>query len=198
MVVYSARFMRTDRYLRRLLVVFVVVAVAALVVVIGRNRVARQSPTIHQSALPQGVDLALQQIHFSETQGATRKWELFAVSAAYDKAADVTRLEKIRFIVSPASALGPLTVTADRGEYHHATKDVRLVGHVRADGDKGFHFETGQVAYRASQSMLTTPDRISLVNGPLRVTGIGLELATETRQARFLQQVTAVIAPEKP
>ena len=190
--------MQTNRYLRRLLALFVVGAAVLLVVVIGRNRVGKQPALVtRQPFLPKGVDLSLHQIHFSESQGNSRKWELFAASAAYDKTADVSRLEKIRFVVARGQHFGSLVVIADRGEYYHASKDVLLVGNVQAEGEKGFHFEAGQVHYRASQSSLATPGPVRLSNGPLRVTGVGLELSTDTGQAHILHQVEADIVPAR-
>ena len=78
-----------------------------------------------------------------------------------------------------------------------ASKDVGLAGHVQAEGKNGFQFTTESAVYRAERALLTTSDRITLINGPLRVTGVGLELHADSRQARILHQVEAVIVPER-
>lgn len=196
-MVYSGSIMRVDRFLRRFLVVLVSVATVVLVVMIVRHQDRRAQTTEPQPLLPKGVDLSLQQVHFSETQGTRKKWELFAATAAYDRNADVTRLTRVRFVVSSAASLGTLQVTADQGEYHHATKDVQLSGHVRVVGEKGFSLDASQLGYRSARALLETAGAVTLVNGQLKVAGTGLELHTETRQARILHQVDAVIVPEK-
>jgi LPS export ABC transporter protein LptC len=143
------------------------------------------------------VDLALKEIRFTDSSQGKLRWELFAESGAYDKPADTSFLDKVRFIVHDAHPFGPLTVIARRGEYPHVTRDVRLSGGVTAEGEKGFSFATETVSYSAGRRQFTAPDRVRLTDGALSVEGVGMDLSVARQEARIHSQVVATIDPGK-
>jgi LPS export ABC transporter protein LptC len=164
------------------------VAIILKVYRLGRpaRALRRQSPSI---------ELSLQQIHYTESEGSVKKWDLYAASADYDKERNVTRLAKIRLVFPKAGSREEMTLTADRATYDNAGKDVHLSGNVVAGDGKHLRFTTERLSYVAARSLVTTQDRIEFVDGPLTVQGTGMDLSTATGSAHVLHGVTATISP---
>ena len=175
---------------------FIVVSGVALTTVIIKRHSGANSVSTPSSKNLQGVDLSLQQIHLSETEGRNRKWELFADAASYDKGKELTRLKHVRFIVQSLQNTGALTVTADHGCYWNLSKNVTLSGNINAVNNRGFQFVAEDLEYRADSSLLLTTGAVSMSNGPLMVKGIGMELKSGDMQAKILKQVEAVVEAE--
>ncbi len=187
--------MRRIRDIRRLLALLIGVATLAVVALIGRHFWQEQGSdqsALHSSA---AVDAAVRLVHFTELREGLKRWELTSATAEYDKTADSSRLTQLRFMLFDAPPVGPMTITADSGNYHHGTKDVQLIGNVRADNGREMSFATGRVTYVAGRSLLATSDRVTLTDGNLRVQGVGMELFTNDKRVRILHQVVATITP---
>ena len=183
------------RDIRQLLAILIGAAALAVVVLIGRHFWQRQGegqPMVGPSSL---ADATVSQMHITESRGGQKRWDLTAATAEYDKAADRSSLTRLRFMVFGQHSVGPMTITADRGDYHHATKDLHLVGNVRADNGKNLSFATDKVTFVGGSSLLTTTERVTLTDGNLRVEGVGMELQTNEKQVRILKRVVATITP---
>lgn len=189
--------MLRPKTIRRLLAVVIVLTSVSLatVILVRVYRLTRpvkalrkQSPTI---------ELSLQQIHYTETDGTVKKWDLYAATADFDKARNVTQFTKIRLVFPRSATREELTVTADTALYDNAGKNVSLAGHVVAGDGREMRFSTEHLAYDASRGFISTRDRIEFVKGPLAVRGTGLELAVATGNAHVLHAVTATIVPGK-
>jgi LPS export ABC transporter protein LptC len=142
-------------------------------------------------SLPKNIDVSLQKIHYTETKGGLKKWDLVADKAEYDKAKDVIRLTVIRLVLAGTGKEGDVVLTADRGAFHTATKDVDLSGNVVARSASGMVFTTGQAAYASARSMVHTADRVKFTDGNLTVEGRGMEFNVETKKMKLEQDVTA-------
>jgi LPS export ABC transporter protein LptC len=189
--------MRNSLIVRRLLGALILVAVTALVIIVARyfiNNLHRDRKAALRSA---AVEVALKKIHFTESSDAARKWELFAESGEYDKATDRSTLKDIRFVLERTGKGGPVTVTARRGEYAHASKNVELQGDVFARTEDGMTFATPSVSYQASSRTMRGSDRVKLDDGSLTVEGNGFDLDIDRREARIHSNVTATIYPDK-
>jgi LPS export ABC transporter protein LptC len=173
------------------------VAVTALAVVVVRYFVSSSHRESRPAIRPLAVDVALKSIHFTEDDGTTRKWELFAVNGEYDKAADRTSLKDIRFVVERSGKAGPITVTARHGEYAHASKNVNLQGDVLARTEDGTSITTPKILYNSSSRVLSGKERIRLADAALVVEGTGFDLDIDSRVTRVHSNVTATIYPGK-
>ena len=187
--------MSNSLFVRRLLGLFVLLGVLALLVVVFRyfNRSGHKK----QVKLPAAsVDLALKNLHFTESDSGQRVWELFAAEGAYDKTTDLSTLKELRFIVLKAKT-GPVTVTARRGEYLHGARKVTLIDDVVARGKDGITFNTARITYDTEQRTFTTAAPVRLADGRLTVEGVGMDLDVDKQQAHVRRQVTATILPGK-
>lgn len=188
--------MINSRFVRRLLGLFVLLATVALLVVVFRyfNRDGQQNKQKSSSSAP--VDLALKSLHFTESDAGQKVWELFAASGDYNKGKDLSVLKDLRFTLFK-SGIGPVTVTARRGEYQHAARRVTLAGDVNAMGEGGVSFATQRVTYDTARRAFSTAAQVRLVDGRMTVEGVGMDLDVAGQQARIKSRVSATIYPGK-
>jgi LPS export ABC transporter protein LptC len=184
------------RNIRRLLVLFGGGVVIFVSVMIGQRLDRRKPAEMQVKPLSPAAEMALRQIRFSEVRGGQKQWDVAADRAEYDKQTDSTLLQGVRFVVYGRPETGQLTVTADRAEYRQQSRDIRLVGRVRAAGEKGMRFEADEVTYLGAPAIFKSPARVKLVDGRLTVEGIGMEFSTRERHVRISRQVSAEIMPE--
>jgi len=189
--------MANSRYVRRLLGLFVLLGVIALIVVVFRffNRSSQQVK--HAESPATQADLVLQNIHFTESVSGRKAWELFASHGDYSKAADLSTMKDIRFVLLKSARAGQVTVTARRGEYRHAAKVVTLMDEVAAKEDTGLSFETSRISYDTERRLFKTAEPVRLVDGRLSVEGVGMIVNTEKQTAHIQKQVVATVFPGK-
>jgi LPS export ABC transporter protein LptC len=196
-MIYLGYLMSSPLFFRRLLGYILLIAVAVLAAVIiryflnishGENRLVNRSDA---------VDVALKNIHFTESDASARKWQLFASSGEYDRVADRTSLKDIRFVIERAGRGGPVTVTARHGEYAHASKNVNLHDNVRAVTADGTRFETSKIMYCYSSRVISSQERVKLVDDALTVEGTGFDLDIDNREINVHNKVDATVYPGK-
>lgn len=183
--------MLTPGKIRQLLALVIIAATMALAgaIALKAYRGMRLIPSL--PSLPKNIDVSLQKIHYTETKGGLKKWDLIADKAEYDKAKDVIRLTVIRLVLAGTGKEGDVVLTADRGAFHTASKNVDLFGNVVARSASGMVFTTGQAAYASARSMVHTADRVKFTDGNLTVEGRGMEFNVETKKMKLEQDVTA-------
>lgn len=186
-----------QRKIRQLLALVIILAVLALAAAIAFKayRGMRSGPVL--PSLPKNIDVSLQKIHFTETKGGAKKWDLLADKAEYDKGGETVRLTGIRLEVAAAGKTGEIVLTADRADYRVKTKDVELVGNVVAKSASGMEFSTGRVAYLSARSLLKTADRVKFSDGALAVEGVGMEFMVDSKRVKILRDVDASYTPGK-
>ncbi|HEY6874362.1 MAG TPA: LPS export ABC transporter periplasmic protein LptC [Geobacteraceae bacterium] len=183
--------------IRQLLAWVIIIAVLALAAAIALKayRGMRSGPVL--PSLPKNIDVSLQKIHYTETKGGRKKWDLLADRAEYDKAGEMVRLTGIRLEVAMAGETGDLVLTSRQGDYHTRTRDVELIGNVVAKSASGMEFTTGRIAYIAADSMLKTADRVKFTDAALAVEGVGMEFMLDTKRLKIMQRVEASYTPGK-
>lgn len=187
--------MVTTARIKWMLATAIILASISLAVYIGLKVRSREPAPPPQASLPQGVDLSLEQLSFSEVRDGVTRWELVAERADHDRQKEITFLSRPVMTVPPSRGNGALTLKADKAEYDNRTRDVRLRGNVVVTGDKGAVIRTGRADYLSSLDSIRTNDRVHIQQPGLTVSGTGMELSTETRNARLLSAVEAVVSP---
>jgi LPS export ABC transporter protein LptC len=186
--------------IRQILALVIITATLALAgaIALKAYRGMRSGPIL--PSLPKNIDVSLQKIHYTETKGGAKKWDLVADKGEYDKVKDMILLTGLRLDVAVAGKTGEIVLTADRGGYHTRSKDVDLIGNVVAKSASGLEFTTGQAAYAAARSLIHTTDRVKFTDGSLTVEGRGMEFLVEAKKIKIMRDVTAVFIPgaEKP
>jgi LPS export ABC transporter protein LptC len=187
--------MITPGKIRQILALVIITATLAIAgaIALKAYRGMRSVPLLPK--LPKNIDVSLQKIHYTETKGGMKKWDLVADKAEYGKANELIRLAVIRLEVAGAGKTGELVLTANKGAYHTPSKNVDLFGNVVAKSASGMVFTTGQAAYAANRSMVHTADRVKFSDGSLTIEGRGMELLVEEKKMKILRDVTASFIP---
>jgi LPS export ABC transporter protein LptC len=177
----------------RLFLAFSVVLASLVVAATIVSRVRRGAvPKQLVAKLPVQVDLSLQKVHYTETKGGQKRWDLSAERAEYNRDKDTTSLSGVSFTVMGQPSTGDVTVTADRADYHNASKDIELSGNVHGKSGKGLEFSSPRVRYVAARSLLKTSEKVTLADAGLELEGVGMEFETDTRRFRLMKAVSAV------
>src|ERR1035437_7707358 len=121
--------MASSVYIRPLLALLVMAAIIGIVAVVLRSGPHGSAPVRPANQqLPHNIDVALKKARFSEIQDGLVVWELVTERVNYDKGGDMAYLSDIRMEFQHTRSHGPVTVTADSGEYSSSAKNVRLNG----------------------------------------------------------------------
>lgn len=179
---------------RRLLGGILIVALIAVVAVTVRFFIESSRKDKQSTSFQFGADIGLKTIHFTESDAGRKKWELFAESGEYDKAAEKSTLSGIRFIVEN-DRKGPVTVTAKQGEYFHPSRNLVLKGGVKARTEDGASFETPGLSYNSKTRIFSTRERVTFVDKGLRVEGIGMDFTIDGFAAKIHSGVSATLYP---
>jgi LPS export ABC transporter protein LptC len=187
--------MITPGKIRQILALVIITATLAVAgtIALKAYRAMRTGPLLPK--LPKNIDVSLQKIHYTETKGGLKKWDLVADKAEYGKVDELIRLAVIRLEVAGSGKEKELVLTANKGTYQTTSKNVNLIGNVVAKSASGMVFTTGQAAYAAARSMVHTADRVKFSDGSLTVEGRGMEFLVEQKKMKILQDVTASFIP---
>jgi LPS export ABC transporter protein LptC len=181
---------RNIRLALALLVTTVIIGIVAAISFKG-SRSALPEPASKQ--LPQNIDVALNNARFTEMRDGVTVWELVANRAEYDKTGDVVYLSDVRMIFAKNRTNGNITVTASKGEYVNASKNVRLWGKVHVVTESGMVFDTESLDYLAGPSLFRTSERVDFHHERLSLNAVGMELDTKGETSRFFKLVDAVV-----
>lgn len=186
--------MVTPRNIRLVLALIVVTAAVGITVAVVVRRTAAPQPEPASQLLPRNIDVALSNARFTEVRDGVTAWEMVAGRAEYDKRGDVAFLSDIRMVYAQSRTNGSITVTAARGEYAAAQRDIRLRGAVHAVSESGITFTTESLDYQAAQSRFTTADRVNFSHERLSLAAAGMELDARAETSRFRGPIEAVVA----
>lgn len=189
--------MRKSLYFRRILGVAILLAAIAIVAMVIHYFTANARNESKSSSSALSRDVSMETIHFSESHENRKKWELFARSGIHDKAAEITLLKDVRFIVERDDKNGPVTVTAQHGEYRHKLKTIHLAGNVLAKTDNGMTFETAQIDFDSVKKVFVTKEKVRLTDAALIVEGVGMDLYSDRQQVIVKSRVEATVYPAR-
>lgn len=190
--------MVTPRNIRYALALLVTAAIVGIVAAISLKGFRTTPPEPVSQQLPQNIDIALQNARFTEMREGIIVWELVAERVEYDKSGDVAYLTDIHMVYFKSRSNGSITLTASKGEYSNASKNIRLRGKVHVVTESGMVFDTESLDYLAEPSLFRTADRVDFHQERLSLAAIGMELYAKTETSRFLKSIDAVVEGVRP
>jgi LPS export ABC transporter protein LptC len=190
--------MVSPRNIRFVLALLVTAAIVGIVAAISLKGFRTTSPEPVSQQLPQNIDVALHKARFTEMRDGIPVWELVAERAEYDKSGDVAYLSDIHMVYAKSRTNGSITLTATKGEYSNASKNVRLRGQVHAVTESGMIFDTESLDYQAESSLFRTADRVDFHHERLSLAAVGMEFDAKTEKSRFFKTVDAVVKGVQP
>jgi LPS export ABC transporter protein LptC len=190
--------MVSPRNIRFVLALLVTAAIVGIVAAISLKGFRSTSPEPVSQQLPQNIDVALHKARFTEMREGTTVWELVAERAEYDKSGDVAYLSDINMVYAKSRTNGSITLTASKGEYSNASKNVILRGKVHVVTESGMTFDTESLDYLADTSMFRTADRVDFHHERITLAATGMEFNAKTETSRFFKAVDAVVKGVQP
>lgn len=184
---------------RNFLLVTAVALVAILLAVIASRY--RPAGTLEQiaKALPEGVDISLQDIDYTHTEDGRARWRL--VARQVERKAQTSTLDisdpRMSFFDDEGVVSGALQ--AVRGEVSDDYRQVQLHGDVILENAGGYTLYTDQLSYDSETETASTDAHVRLESAGLHLEGRGMEARLRTKQLVLKKQVQGVFTPkEKP
>lgn len=185
--------MVSPRNIRLVLALLVTAASIGIVAAIFLKGSRTPLPEPVSQQLPRNIDVALQNARFTEMRDGVTVWELVADRAEYDKTGAVAYLSDIHMVYAKSRTNGSITVTASKGEYSAASRNIHLRGKVHAVTESGMVFDTESLDYLAEKSLFHTAERVKFHHQRLILAATGMELDAKTETSHFLSSVDAVV-----
>lgn len=169
------------------------VAVVLLSVAIWRHV---QQPPAQEilDALPQDVALALDHLHYTETQDGIKRWTLVSDRAEYQRDSHLVRLTPVQLTFYGAGSFGDLTLTADQGELREDSRQVDVRGHVVVSSAAA-RLTTESLRYSEQRRELTTTAAFHYQTPRMELTGVGLSIDLEKDILMVKENVRVLLQP---
>jgi LPS export ABC transporter protein LptC len=137
------------------------------------------------------ADLTLEDIHYVETKGKKKEWELRAKSGQHFREADYTTLDDLA--VTFYSEDGRIiTLKGNKGSMKER-KEIKVWGDVVVTSSDGYRVATNSLRYDGAKKQIPTADPVKLEGKGVEVTGVGLVVDLKTKKISILRKVKTVI-----
>ena len=146
-------------------------------------------------ALPQDIDLALDHLHYTETQDGKKRWTLSSDRAEYLRGSHLVRLTPVQLTFYEAGSFGDLTLTADHGELREDTRQVDVRGNVSVTATGGERLTTESLRYNEERRELTTTAAFHYQAPQIELTGVGLMISLEEDTLVVKENVRMLLQP---
>jgi len=173
---------------RNLLLILIVVLLSGVSLSIWRN-FKFAPPEKLVEALPQHVDVALNNIDYTETRGDKRFWRLQADSVAHQAQRHEARLENVRMVFFDQGEFGDVYLTARSGKWFSESGNIELVGDVVIKNDQGQALYCPQLFYDNQAELIASETAVRLVAKDMETRGKGLQISLAQRRMVILDQV---------
>ena len=180
--------------LRRLLALLIIISVIALTTVIYRH-LQQQSPEEILSMLPENIDLALDDLHYTQSEDGQRRWTLDADKAEYQRDSSLATLDAVKLLFYDTGEFGNLTLQADQGELAQETSQVDVWGNVILTAERGDQLFTERLHYDDKVRQLSTADSFRFLSSQLELTGIGLQIDIDQGRMMVKDKVWMLLYP---
>lgn len=182
--------------LRRLLAALILIAVLVVGLVIWRH-LQQQTPLQVLEALPKQVDLALDQLHYTQNEDGRRSWTLDAEKAEYQRDSGQAVLDVVRLTLYDAGKAGEVELTADHGLLEQENRQVEVWGKVVVTTANNERLYTERLHYDAQQRQLKTAERVKLVSPQMELTGTGMQIDVDRGYLLLEKDVWMLLLPEE-
>jgi LPS export ABC transporter protein LptC len=180
--------MKSKITIRNILLFFIIALLGTVSFVLWRNfKIATPEQLVE--ILPDNVDIALDNVDYTETRGDRRFWRLQADSVVHEAQLHEAQLENVRMTFYDQGEFGDIQMTARRGKWFSETGDIELVGDVVAKNDQGLALYCQQLFYDNKAELITSESAVRLVSKDMETTGQGLQVFLPQQRMLILDQV---------
>jgi LPS export ABC transporter protein LptC len=143
--------------------------------------------------LPTGVDVALQEINYTHTEGGVARWRLVAKQVEHRTTEKFTIVSEPSLTFFAVDGAEQGTLKAQTGKVNADFSVVEVQGAVEVVSHSGYTLRTENLTYRDEDRSVRTDAPIRLTSADLHLDGVGLILNVDTQQLRILTRVRAVV-----
>lgn len=167
-----------------LLVLALGLALILFVVIAVRYRPENQLQALVK-ALPEGIDVSLQDIDYTHIEEGRAQWRLVAQQAERNSASGVLGLivPQLNFFDEQGESKGSLK--ADKGEVSDDYQQVRLRGNVVLTNSAGYTLYTDHLDYDHATQIATTDAHVRLAADGVQMEGTGLVFYLEQERLKL-------------
>lgn len=180
--------------MRRVLALVILVAILVLAGVLWRHLRDQPLGDIVDS-LPQSVDLALDHLHYTQTEAGKKRWTLTSERAEYLRDSALVRLAPVDLAVFDAGVFGDLTLQAQHGEFREDIARVDVWDDVVLTAATGERLVTETLRYDDKNRQLSSTAPIRITSPRLTLTGVGLLIDLEKNTLLVQKDVTMLLLP---
>ncbi|OGP54157.1 MAG: LPS export ABC transporter periplasmic protein LptC [Deltaproteobacteria bacterium RBG_13_52_11] len=169
-------------------VVFFVVA--AYLIFGGHGEEEETIPEVKKDAAAT-ADLTLEDIHYVETKGKKKEWELKAKTGQHFRQDDYTILQDLT-VTFYAEGGRTITLKGGKGSMK-GRKEIEVWEDVVITSSDGYRVETNSLRYDNEKQQITTEDPVMLEGKGVQVRGVGAVVDLKTKKISILRKVQTVI-----
>jgi LPS export ABC transporter protein LptC len=144
-----------------------------------------------QKKADENPDVTLENIHYVETKGKKKEWELRAKSGQHFLQDDYTTLNDIS-VTFYAEGGRTVTLTGGKGSMK-GRKEIEVSDHVVITSSDGYRVVTSSLHYDAQRKQIFNQDPVLLEGKGVRIKGIGVVVDLQTKKLSILRKVETVI-----
>jgi len=148
-------------------------------------------------ALPEGVDLALQDIDYTHTEGGVARWRLVAKQAAHRTEERLTTVSDLRLTFFDVAGGEQGTLRARNGQVNADFSVVVVEGEVEIVSRSGYTLRTDRLTYHQADRTIRTDTPVHLMSADLELDGVGLDFDLEAQRLRVRSKVHATLQPRR-
>jgi LPS export ABC transporter protein LptC len=156
-----------------LLVLAVGLALVLLVVIVLRYRPEGQLQAVVK-ALPEGVDVSLEDIDYTHIEGGRARWRLIARHVERQSESKVMTVNNPQLSFFDTEGRSKGEMRAGKGKVSDDYKKVRLYNDVVLKNSSGYTLYTDRINYDHETQTATTDARVRLIAGNMVINGTGL------------------------
>ncbi len=180
--------------LRRLLAILILISIVALTTVIYRH-LQQKNPEELLNMLPEDIDLALEDLHYTQNEEGQRRWTLEADKAEYQRDSNLAKLETVRLQFYKTEQFGDISLQADHGQLAQDTRQVDVWGNVILKAGRGDQLFTERLHYDDKIRRLSTEAPIRFLSSQLELTGSGLQIDIDQGRMLVKEKVWMMLYP---
>lgn len=182
--------------LRNLLLLLAVGLAAILaVVVMTRYRSTVMVPvSTAVPTLPAGVDLALQKIDYTHTEGGAARWRLVASRVEHQTESKLLLVKDLVLTFFDEGGGEQMTLKARHGQLSSDYANVEVRDNVELTHRNGYLLRTDSLRFSQSEGYIFTEDPIHLTGPDVTLDGVGLRVDLSGRRLHVLNKVEAVLS----
>jgi LPS export ABC transporter protein LptC len=181
---------------RHLLLLLAIVLAGALVLyVVVRSRQISDIRDISTAvkALPSGIDLALENIDYTQSTDGRARWRLVADRAEHHADAGMLALKNLNLTAYDDQGEKHSVLSAEQGQVDKEYTVVNVWGNVVIENRDGYRFETDRLNYSPESRIATTDSHVKVQGEGLLLEADGMWLDVEQRRLKLNSAVEAVI-----